>query len=104
MGSKHSAPRKFEVSLSAFSMNSAVSIPLAGAGTWQTGTNITGDNGAAPAVKGIGNLATVGVDPTTFSGLSYYFFRRVYRESEQWLLGDESSQEHCLSGSILKLI
>lgn len=43
-----------------------------GPGTWQTGTNITGDNGSAPAVQGIGNLATVGVDPTAFSGLIYY--------------------------------
>lgn len=42
------------------------------AGTWQTGTNITGDNGAAPAVQGIANIATVGADPTTFTGLCYY--------------------------------
>lgn len=43
-----------------------------GAGTWQSGTNITGDNGSAPAVQGIGNLATVGADPTNFNGLIYY--------------------------------
>lgn len=42
------------------------------AGSWQTGTNITGDNGAAPAIHGIGNLATTGVDTTSFSGLCYY--------------------------------
>ncbi|WP_025110832.1 hypothetical protein [Pseudomonas sp. H1h] len=42
------------------------------AGSWQTGTNITGDNGSAPAVQGIGDLATVGVDPTSFAGLAYW--------------------------------
>lgn len=31
-----------------------------GAGSWQTGTNITGDNGQSPAVHGIGELANVG--------------------------------------------
>ncbi|MBV4459994.1 phage tail protein [Pseudomonas sp. COR58] len=42
------------------------------AGSWQTGTNIAGDNGAAPAVHGIGNLATIGADPTPYTGLTYY--------------------------------
>jgi hypothetical protein len=42
------------------------------AGSWQTGTNIAGDNGSAPAVHAIGNLATIGADPTVFLGLTYY--------------------------------
>ncbi|MFK3792254.1 MULTISPECIES: phage tail protein [Pseudomonas] len=45
-----------------------------GAGSWQTGTNITGDNGQAPAVHGIGEMAKVGVDPTSFNGMIYYNF------------------------------
>ncbi|MDI2141744.1 MULTISPECIES: phage tail protein [unclassified Pseudomonas] len=42
------------------------------AGSWQSGTNITGDNGYAPAIHGIGDISTIGVDPTTFGGLVYY--------------------------------
>lgn len=41
------------------------------AGSWQTGTNITADNGLVPTVQGIGNGALIGGDPTSFSGDIY---------------------------------
>jgi phage-related tail fiber protein len=41
------------------------------AGSWQTGTNITADNGLSPTVQGIGNGALIGGDPTSFSGDIY---------------------------------
>lgn len=42
------------------------------AGSKQRATQITGDNGLAPAVQGIGNLAEVGVDPGAAPATIYH--------------------------------